>query len=220
MVVLWIFLGIFLLIGLLLALPLKIFLRYTPEDGFQYRVTYLLIPLADSRKEEKPAKTTKKPSAPPEKKKKDSSAVKTLLSFLGLEDISSAANAKKAIGEKGLIEVLHGVFAAVKSLLQRTGKLIGHGVFRRFDLRITVASDDPADAAQNYGMICAAAYPLLTFLQNHMKFRNPKTEIRCDFSAEQTQAAFDGLLVYRPWYAVTFLGGLIWQYIKRKGART
>ena len=43
-------------LALLLALPLRIFLRYSPDDGLQYRVKYAFIPLADSQAPEKPEK--------------------------------------------------------------------------------------------------------------------------------------------------------------------
>lgn len=213
MLALWIILGIIALFALLLALPLKIALDYTPEEGLQYRLKYWLIPLMDSRKE--PAEEKAPKSVSPKKEKGSGNAAKALLSFLGLKDISSASNAKKALDEKGLIAMLEGVLSAVKELLRRCGKLVKSGVFRRFDLRIVVGKDDPADAAQAYGAVCAAAYPLLTLLQSWMKFRSPQVDIHCDFSSEQTLAEFHGLLAYRPLHFLGFLGGLLVQNIKR-----
>lgn len=215
MTALWIILGIFAFFALLLALPLRIFLRYSPEDGLQYRVKYAFIPLADSQAPEKPEK--QKPEKAPETQKKSSGgAVRTLLSFLGLEDVSSAANVRRAIGEKGLVETLRGVTAAVGALLRRIGRLLQKGVFKKFDLCIVCGDDDPADAAARYGTLCAAVYPLLTMLDSTMKFRRRRVDIRCDFSQEGTQVSFDGQLNYRPWHFVCFLCGLFWQYLKHK----
>lgn len=217
MTALWIILGIFAFFALLLALPLRIFLRYSPEDGLQYRVKYAFIPLADSQAPEKPEK--QKPEKAPEmqkQKKSSGGAVRTLLSFLGLEDVSSAANAKRAIGEKGLVETLRGVTEAVGALLRRTGRLLRKGVFKKFDLSIVCGDDDPADAAARYGTLCAAVYPLLTMLDSTMKFKRRRVDIRCDFSQEGTQATFDGQLNYRPWHFVCFACGLFWQYLKNK----
>lgn len=217
MTVVWILLGIFFFFALLLALPLRIFLRYSPDDGLQYRVKYAFIPLADSQAPEKPEK--QKPEKTPETQKQNKSsggAVRTLLSFLGLEDVSSAANAKRAIGEKGLIGTLHGVTAAVGALLRRIGRLLKKGVFQKFDLCIVCGDDDPADAAARYGTVCAAVYPLLTMLDSTMKFRHRRVDVRCDFSQEGTQAMFDGQLNYRPWHFVCFACGLFWQYLKHK----
>ena len=217
MTALWIILGILAFFALLLALPLRIFLRYSPDDGLQYHVKYAFIPLADSQAPEKPEK--QKPEKTPEtqkQKKSSGGAVRTLLSFLGLEDVSSAANAKRAIEEKGLIGTLHGVTAAVGALLRRIGRLLKKGVFQKFDLCIVCGDDDPADAAARYGTVCAAVYSLLTMLDSTMKFRHRRVDVRCDFSQEGTQAMFDGQLNYRPWHFVCFACGLFWQYLKHK----
>ena len=218
MTVVWILLGILFFFALLLALPLRIFLRYTEENGLQYRVKYAFLPLADSEKPKKAEEVVaKKQKDTVEKPKKASGgAVQSLLSFLGLEDISSAANAKRAIDEKGLLEVLHGVTEAVGSLLKRTGRLLRKGVFKRFDLRIVCGDGDPADAALRYGTLCAAVYPLLTLLDSAMKCKRRKVDIRCDFDAEGMQASFDGQLNYRPWHFVCFVCGLLWRYLQSK----
>lgn len=60
MLALWIILGILALIVLLLALPLRIFLKYTPESGLQYRIKYCFLTLTDSEKIEKPPEKDKK----------------------------------------------------------------------------------------------------------------------------------------------------------------
>ena len=218
MTVVWILLGILFFFALLLALPLRIFLRYTEENGLQYRVKYAFLPLADSEKPKKAEEVAaKKQKDTAEKPKKASGgAVQSLLSFLGLEDISSAANAKRAIDEKGLLEVLHGVTEAVGSLLKRTERLLRKGVFKRFDLRIVCGDGDPADAALRYGTLCAAVYPLLTLLDSAMKCKRRKVDIRCDFDAEGMQASFDGQLNYRPWHFVCFVCGLLWRYLQSK----
>ena len=218
MTVVWILLGILFFFALLLALPLRIFLRYTGETGLQYRVKYAFFPLADSEKPKKAEEVAaKKQKDPAEKPKKASGgAVQSMLSFLGLEDISSAANAKRAIDEKGLLEVLHGVTEAVSSLLKRTGRLLRKGVFKRFDLRIICGDGDPADAALRYGTLCAAVYPLLTLLDSAIKMKRRKVDIRCDFDAEGMQVSFDGQLNYRPWHFVCFVCGLLWRYLKSR----
>ena len=217
MTVVWILLGIFFFFALLLALPLRIFLRYTGETGLQYRVKYAFFPLADSEKPKKAEEVAaKKQKDTAEKPKKASGgAAQTLLSFLGLEDISSAANAKRAIDEQGLLEVLHGVPEAVGSLLKRTGRLLKKGVVKRFDLRIVCGDGDPADAAMRYGTVCAAVYPLLTLLGSAMKLKRRKVDIRCDFNNDGIQASFEGQINYRPWHFVCFACGLLWRYIKR-----
>ncbi len=216
---LYILLGLAALILLLLILPIQIFLRYNREEGFRFRVKYAWIPLLDSTKEkeepqeEKPKE--KKPKGKKKKKKKSGGAASSLLKFLGLEDIASIADAKKALDEKGLVQMLADVSAAVGAILARTGKLIGRGVFKRFTLRVVVGDEDAADAAMTYGRICGIIYPTITILDSLMTFRRRTVDLRCDFSQEHTIVTFDGQLNYRPWNFIQFLGGLILNYFKR-----
>lgn len=217
MVALWILASLIALIWLLLALPLRIFLSYENET-LSYCIKYAFISLIDSEKppkKETPKKqTTEAETQKPEKKNSDS--VKKLLNFLGLSEISSAVNAKETIKAKGITGLISSVYAAVKKLFARIFKLVRKGVFKKFDLRITVGDDDAAEAALQYGQICAVTYPLMELLKNTMKFRKPHVDIRCDFEAEKSQINFSGQLNYRPWHFVCFAVGLIVNYFKNK----
>lgn len=208
MAVLWILIGLFGLIALLLALPLRVFLRYRPEDGFSYRVKYLCFTLADSTE-------VTENTAPAEKKppKSDRRAVKKLLSFLGLEEL---ADLKNTVREQGAAQVLCNVCAAVRRLLSDTFSLVRKGTFRHFDLRITVGDATPADAALSYGTTCAAVYPLVTLLTSAMKLKRPRVDIRCDYAQEDTAVLFDGQVNYRPWHFVCFLCRLFANYLKKE----
>ncbi|MBQ6432314.1 MAG: hypothetical protein IJJ99_10655 [Oscillospiraceae bacterium] len=218
MLALYIILAILALIVLLLALPLRIDLRYAPEQGFRFRVKYLFLTLADSTKEKKPKKPKQpageeKPAA--QKKKAGGGATEKLLDLLGLKDISSKLNFKRAVGDKGLVETINGVFAAFGELFARIGRLVKKSVFKRFDLRIAVGDSDAADCAFRYGMVCAAVYPLLTLLDGTMKFKKRSVDIGCDFEQDNTTASFEGQLNYRPIHIVGFLLGLFGRYIRQ-----
>lgn len=225
MIALYIFLGLLALIGLILILPIQICLHYDPEEGFQFRLKFAWIPLFDSTKEkpEKPEKPKKpeednKEAEPPkgkEKEKKKGSGAASLLNFLGLGDIASIANAKKALDQKGLVQMLADIGAAIGAIFSRIGQLIGRGVFQHFTLRVVVGDEDAADAALTYGKICGVIYPTITMLDSAMTFRRRTVDLRCDFEQESTTILFDGQLNYRPWNFVQFLGGLIMNYLKR-----
>lgn len=226
MVVLYIFLGIFAFIGVILALPLQIYLHYSPEDSFQFKLKFAWIPLVDSSKEKPESPTEEEPQKPeeqPEKeekkekkgKKKKNSAATALLNFLGLGDIASIANAKKALDQKGLMDMLGDLATAVGKIFARIGQLLGRGVFPHFSLQILVGDEDAADAAMTYGRICSIVFPVITLLDSAMTFRHRAIDIRCDFEKESTAVCFDGQLNYRPWHFVLFLGGLIMNYLKR-----
>ena len=225
MIVLWIFLGLSALIFLLLSIPLRIYLRYDPEAELQYRVKYLFFTLADSEKPPREPTQEAAPAVPPkEKKKSKSSAASTLLSFLGFDEISTAAKARQSISENGLVATIGSVFAAVQDLFGRIFGVVKKGVFRKFDLEIVVGDSDAADAAFSYGAVCAAVYPLLTLLEDTMKFKKRSVNIRCDFTREASTVRFDGQLNYRPRTFVAFLLGLFGRYLKqslkKEGAKT
>lgn len=222
MVVLYIILGILAFLGLILFLPLQIYLQYTEEEGFGFRLRFAYIPLVDSRKEkpEKPEKP-KKPKEEKEQqenkkdKKKGSSGAASLLNFLGLGDIASIANAKKALDQKGLCQMLSDLASAVGGIFARIGKLLARGVFQKFTLRVVVGDEDAADAAMTYGRICGIIYPTITLLDSAFTFRQRTVDLRCDFAEEKTKIFFEGQLRYRPWDFVCFLGGLVVNYLKR-----
>ena len=212
MIVLYILLGLIALFWIILAMPLRIFLTYQP-DNLIYRIKYGPFSLVDSTKppKEKPEKT----DLPEPETKKSTGGGSFILDFLGLSQISSIANAKASIAKVGIVGTISAVFSAIKDLFLRIGKLIKKGVFKKFDLQIIVGDSDAADAAMRYGQICAAAFPMLNFLENNMKLKKEQIDIRCDYEIEETQVSFDGQLNYRPWHFVCFALGLFGNYIKR-----
>lgn len=218
MLALYIVLGFLALIVLLLVLPLRVVMHYAPDRGFQYRVKYLFLTLADSSKEKRPKAEKPAGEAKPteQEKRGGGKATEKLLELLGLKDVSSKVNFKRAVDSKGLLETIRGVAAAVKDLFLRIGRLVKKAVFKRFDLRIAVGDSDAAEAAFRYGEVCAAVYPLLTLLDGAMRFKKRTVDVRCDFEQESTTASFDGQLNYRPIHVVGFLFGLIGRYIKRR----
>lgn len=224
MTALWIILGAVALIVLILALPLRIRLRYRPENGFSYRIKYLFFTVLNSESasapEKKKPQAKKKSASAPSAKKSGGNAAQTLLSFLGLDEISSAANLKKAVGERGLLDVIGSVTAQLRELLSHSAALLRKGVFTRFSLNVLVGGEDPAQAALSYGRLCAAVYPLVSLLDAAMTLRAPEVDIRFDDSSDETRASFDACLQYRPWHFVCFLFYLIGNYFKhQKGAK-
>ena len=90
-----------------------------------------------------------------------------------LGSASDAPHAKK-IGA-----TLRELGAVLRTLLGRVFWLLHRGTFRRFSLHIAVGAEDPADAALDYGMVCAALYPVLGLLQLAIRFRRPDIAVTC-----------------------------------------
>lgn len=212
MIVLWILLGLAALVWLALELPLRIYLHYEPEDGLSYCVKYLFFTLADSSEEAPAAKAA--PQA--EKPTADRRTAKKLLSFLGLEDLGGRAELQRAMREKGTVQTLCDLCAALHRLLSDTFALVRKGVFRHFALRAVIGDSDPADAAFSYGKVCAAVYPLATLLGSVMKLKHPCVDLRCDYTQEETTVFFDGQILYRPRHFVGFLFRLFANYLKKE----
>lgn len=215
MVVVWILLGIVALFWLLLTTPVRIFLTY--DKDLHYKLKYGPFSLYDSAK---PSKPKKKKNALASKgksaSKKKSSTTKILLDFLGLTEISSIANFKYSVKKCGIVGTLQAVGAAVGRLYSATSGLIRKGRFKKFDLKIVVGDTDSGDAALLYGQVCAIAFPLFSFLEKAMRFKEQKVDIRCDYELEETSAFFRGRLDYRPWHFLCFFWRLFINYLKTK----
>ena len=84
-----------------------------------------------------------------------------------------------AVSAKGVAATLRELGAVLRTLLGRVFWLLHRGTFRRFSLHIAVGAGDPADAALDYGMVCAALYPVLGLLQSAIRFRRPDVAVTC-----------------------------------------
>lgn len=215
MTALWIISAVVALLGLSLLLPLRIALRYDPENGFFYRVRLWFVTLAASDRQKKSAPRKASRPAAKEAPQKKSSAASDLLSLLGLGEVSTAERAKAAIAERGLAAVLSDVISAVRLLLSRTGRCLGAGVFQRFEFTVIIGGDDAADAAVSYGVACAAVYSLVTLLEQSMTLRRRRVSVEIDYAQEDSRVRLDLLLRYRLWHLVRYACFLLGNYIKK-----
>ena len=129
------------------------------------------------------------------------------------------ANAKHAIGSKGVSTTLTELLGVLKTLLDRVWWLLKRGVFKQFDLRITVAEKDAADAAYGYGLVCSAVYPLMGLLDAAFRFRRRNVDIRCGFEEETTSVNFLEQFNIRLWPVLRALIHVIRENVKRTLAR-
>lgn len=196
MIALWIILGIFALIALLLSLKLRVFLVYLPDGRLDIYVKYLFFTF---RASEEP----------------NEELTQMVFSVLGLRDIGSVANAKHAINSKGVSTTLNELLGVLKTLLSRVWWLLKRGVFKQFNLRIVVGEEDAADAAYGYGLVCSAVYPLVGLLDCAFRFRRRSIDVRCDFDAETTSVDFLAQFNIRLWPILRALIYVIRENVKR-----
>ena len=77
-----------------------------------------------------------------------------------------------------------------------------HIKFRQLNIDITVASDNAADTAINYGRLCAGVYPALSVILNVIKYDDYKVNIRPDFDKSELEADISAELSLIPWIAL------------------
>jgi hypothetical protein len=87
-------------------------------------------------------------------------------------------NIVKKIGLTKLINFIFseevGLFSKIKYLFKKT-------VIKKLNLHITVAGDDAAKTAIEYGGICAIIYPVVAFLETLMTVKKDDIKIECDY---------------------------------------
>ncbi|MDR0890303.1 MAG: hypothetical protein LBM28_06645 [Oscillospiraceae bacterium] len=211
MTALWIILGIVGFFTAILLIPLRVFMRYSPEGGMDVYAKILFFRLGGAgRKRAKPASAAKKSKA-----KKSASPLRRLLNFLGIGDMQSVSDGKRSASAKGIGATLNQILGILRALTKRARWLLGKCVMRRLDLRIIVADEDAADAAFDYGMLCAAVYPLIALLESLLRVKRRQVDILCDYTFSKTQVHFDGLLRLRLVHIVRLLLFLLWDYIRK-----
>ncbi|MCQ2441401.1 MAG: DUF2953 domain-containing protein [Clostridia bacterium] len=62
--------------------------------------------------------------------------------------------------------------------------------FRKFTLLITVASDNAAKTGIEYGIVCTAVYPIITYLETNADFKAKKIDINADFDVTNPDIKF------------------------------
>ncbi len=81
----------------------------------------------------------------------------------------------------------------INTLLRLAGQLVSqfcrHFVLYRCRFMITVAGDDPADVATEFGAANAAAYGIIAYLENKIRIR--KKEIQINFDYDVLDSSFE-----------------------------
>ena len=178
MIALWIILGILALLLLILILPIKVFIKF--KDGLYLKFKILNIKIYEIK---------------PENNKNDSQG-----------DTISDKTAKKDTEKdtKNLFEKLkekHGFLNSVKVLLRfvkdcltHIKTLLRHIKIKKIILNISVASNDAATTAIEYGGTCAAAYPVLAFLDSFGQVKYKSININSDFNSNKPSFDFSAII--------------------------
>lgn len=161
------------LLLLLLFLPLTVDLNFKNE--LILKIKYSGITFFDSEKRVN-LKNIKKRKKKAEKKRGESTSKKD--NFL-----------KKTYKQKGLLGTVSYFSKILILLFKKLWWVIKRFKFRKFKLNLIVATPDAADTAINYGKICSAVYPVLSFLSTNADFKAKEINISADF--DKTESGFE-----------------------------
>lgn len=193
MIALYILLCLFLVLGLLCLLKLRIFALYTDSLTLRLKVlffTFTLVPTKKKPKKQKKKipKKKKEPSKKTGKKEKKPSYLKKLSDKKGLS---------------GLVLML----TEIVKLIGTTAKgIYSNIVIEKLNLDITIVGDDAADTALKYGKLCGVFYSAVSVICDNVKeVYDYNVNVTPDFDDEAKAKVFaDTKLYIRVFYVLKY----------------
>lgn len=183
MIALYIVLGLLLIIGFLLLQSVSVVLQYQTEMKMEIRYLFLKIPLSGEKEEPQIEETVQTENT--EKQSEKSSVLQLLKTMVRIKSV------------RGLLKMLQMFASVVKDSAEA---LIQKLKIKRFDLYYCVGGkEDAAQAAMQYGEICAAAYSLFGAVFSVKKCRKKGISIDIDYGKDEDMAVFDCVLSLPVW---------------------
>ena len=172
-----IILALLCLLLLILVLPITVSLSY--KQVLVYKIKYASIVLLDSEKRYIIDKIKRK------KKKRKKQEPKSV------DELSAQKEGffKQQYKQRGFFGAVKYFSELLGVILKRLMYIIKHFKIRNFDLKLTVATDDAANTALEYGGVCCAVYPVLAFLQTNTDFKSKRIDVSTDF--EKSEPSFE-----------------------------
>ena len=224
-------LAVLILLVCALAVPTRLYVRYTDDLFLQVRYLFLkfTIPLNDeekaeekSEKEEQTKQPVKEKVTVTEYETSDVRAEKEVRRETAadvrkktVKDRGKKTREKKVKKENPVLKWIRdlykkggveAVIAAFKKIASLAGNVL-KPIFRTFrlkmlDISIIVASDDAADTAVNYGKLCAGVYPALSVILNIVKYDDYNVNIYPDFNKKSLETDISAEISVIPWAAI------------------
>jgi hypothetical protein len=162
MIVLYIAAILVALMLILIFMPVSLVLDYNEEFGFSVRVFGIKV-------------------APRKEKKK---AIKKT------EDKPKKTSLKNRIKRDGISETLKKGAEFLKGALTRVKKLLPHIRVRDLRIKISVSGNDAALTAIEYGAVCAAFYPFLSWLCSVLNIKAKQIDVISSFENNESYVHF------------------------------
>ncbi len=170
MIALYILAALLLLIAAVLLLPVSVYLEY--NNDFFFKVKFAGIKVFEPKKTK--SQNTQKTDTKVKEKKENQ--FKT--SFEILKD------------KKGFSGAVREIFTLLKDCLKHIGFLLKTLKFRKVEFNLTVATENAAKTAIEYGALCSAIYPTLSFFDSIANVKYKKINVKSDFESEKPSFDF------------------------------
>ena len=185
------------LILIILITPVKIGIVY-PELSLWVSwngIKYTILPSKPKEKKEKKEKKDKKPKKKPESAAADKPQQTEQKPEQSGKKPDKPKKKKESFVKKLTFEKIKKIISIVLSL---SGKILKGIVFEQLYMVITVADEDKAKMAQDYGKLCILLIETQPMLEKVFTIKDQHINVGMDFSKSETAIACDLIVYVRP----------------------
>ncbi len=148
----------------------------------------------------------------------DSKLVKAAKQIAGVSKFEDLKTIRKTLQEESVSVTVKRFTDVLGELLRQVLALLRKCTVNRVHIRALIASQDAAQAAMEYGAVCALTYPLLGYFKKlaNMKKKALKCDFQCAFGHNNKEFSYDVVFSVRIFYIVQALLRLIKENIRKE----
>lgn len=193
-------------ITLLLWLPLRLRVCFDPEITVRIRWLFLAM---DPTKPKRPAKRKRADTEKQPPKKRKASLRDRLKKW------------EKSMGAGSLSEAIAYATQLLRNLTRESRRVLRHSRITRLSLTVTVGGEDAAQAAMNYGLFCAAGYPLLTYAEELFgRVRHRRVTVLCGYDGSALRAQGEVRAAVAPVHLLAAAMRWLWRLLRDRPAES
>lgn len=175
---------IFVLIFVALMLNLQVIFGFNTAGKLDVRAKVSFFTVFDINKK-KTKKTPQKvtDNKKDNKKKKNRKIAAYIQKKLGLDELLDANALGEKAGAGGISDSVNKIVTLLTLVMGELAWLLKRIRVQRFHILAVCGGSDAADAAMEYGVVCAAVYPLVGYIEANLNTKKDATDIQigCDF---------------------------------------
>ena len=198
MIFLYILLGFLVLIAALLIIPIGV--SITAGDDFTVWLHFIGLRFKLFPNHRKKHTKIKR------KKQKDETGKKTNEGYI-----------KQLFTKHGVSGGVGKIVSILKTLCEKSLYITRHITVKSLEFYLTVATDDAAKTAIEYGAVNAIVYPFLAFLDNNLIIKRKTVNINCDFNSTKSNLSANVFMSVKPLYILIATFGALMKLVAVKG---